>query len=297
MSYFGEQVEERRRFTKEERHAILMRNSCRCCTCNKKLTDKTMTVEHIIPISRGGTNDIKNLIPLCGECNRMKGNLLYIGMDYYAAITNVSLQQEISKLVFDWFESVKSSFDLRKYPLVSPCISINLVMGDIKTKVFSHSSICDLHYVGKSLREEVESVCGISLSDAASYYVLKKRASDKLLLLLKVEYENDVLRFIVLWNDILSLKVLSTILWSIAYHTNGRFKILNIPLDGFCIWFNGSELCSAINKYGIEGVLSEGYTVSTYKYSQPYNSAEYCAVAGVSVIDSVKNQMSNTQEK
>lgn len=151
MSYFGEQVEERRRFTKEERHAILMRNSCRCCTCNKKLTDKTMTVEHIIPISRGGTNDIKNLIPLCG----------------------------------------------------------------------------------KSLREEVESVCGISLSDAASYYVLKKRTSDKLLLLLKVEYENDVLRFIVLWNDILSLKVLSTILWSIAYHTNGRFKILNIPLDGF----------------------------------------------------------------
>ncbi len=31
-------------------------------------------VDHIKPISRGGSNDIFNLMPCCIECNRKKGN-------------------------------------------------------------------------------------------------------------------------------------------------------------------------------------------------------------------------------
>ncbi|MFJ8152239.1 HNH endonuclease [Streptomyces sp. NPDC094468] len=32
------------------------------------------TADHIVPLSRGGTNDIENLRPACGPCNFSRGN-------------------------------------------------------------------------------------------------------------------------------------------------------------------------------------------------------------------------------
>ena len=44
-----------------------------CPRCGKQ-TDK-FTVDHIIPLSRGGTNTIDNLVPLCLRCNIQKSNI------------------------------------------------------------------------------------------------------------------------------------------------------------------------------------------------------------------------------
>jgi len=41
---------------------------CLCCGAVKKLTK-----DHILPVTQGGTNDIRNIQPLCVGCNSRKG--------------------------------------------------------------------------------------------------------------------------------------------------------------------------------------------------------------------------------
>ncbi len=47
---------------------------CQYCSC--VLTKKTATMDHVTPLSRGGSNDIDNIVPACRSCNARKGNKL-----------------------------------------------------------------------------------------------------------------------------------------------------------------------------------------------------------------------------
>ncbi len=51
------------------RNAILRRDKLQCQRCKKKRDRNDLEVHHIIPRSRGGTNDHKNLITLCKWCH------------------------------------------------------------------------------------------------------------------------------------------------------------------------------------------------------------------------------------
>lgn len=42
--------------------------------CEKCGSFKNLTVDHIIPITKGGANDIKNVQVLCRTCNILKSN-------------------------------------------------------------------------------------------------------------------------------------------------------------------------------------------------------------------------------
>jgi 5-methylcytosine-specific restriction endonuclease McrA len=47
-----------------------------------------MTKDHILPVSRGGSNAVTNLQTMCSTCNAAKGNRM---------ITNEELQREVMK--------------------------------------------------------------------------------------------------------------------------------------------------------------------------------------------------------
>jgi 5-methylcytosine-specific restriction endonuclease McrA len=72
-------------YTKREWYELKRRFDFTCLCCGQKEPAIKLTVDHVIPISRGGTNDIGNIQPLCRRCNQSKGTQT---IDYRERIIN-----------------------------------------------------------------------------------------------------------------------------------------------------------------------------------------------------------------
>lgn len=46
-----------------------------CWFCGLRLRPKITTVDHKVPLSKGGKNEPDNLVPACKNCNHEKGKL------------------------------------------------------------------------------------------------------------------------------------------------------------------------------------------------------------------------------
>ena len=59
------------------RKEVFKRDNYTCVQCGAKKEDgATLHVDHIIPVSRGGTDELDNLQTLCGDCNLNKSDLI-----------------------------------------------------------------------------------------------------------------------------------------------------------------------------------------------------------------------------
>lgn len=56
--------------TREEWVAIIERYGGKCLRCGKQTK---LTMDHVIPVSKGGPHSAANIQPLCGPCNSSKG--------------------------------------------------------------------------------------------------------------------------------------------------------------------------------------------------------------------------------
>ncbi len=54
------------------RKYVFERNNYQCQSCGKQYGETDLTIDHIIPLARGGSNDISNLQTLCFSCNCKK---------------------------------------------------------------------------------------------------------------------------------------------------------------------------------------------------------------------------------
>lgn len=59
------------------------RSSGICHYCKKQFLPKELTMDHIIPLARGGKSQKFNLVPCCKECNTKKNQLLPLEWEEY----------------------------------------------------------------------------------------------------------------------------------------------------------------------------------------------------------------------
>jgi len=53
-----------------------LRDRFECQYCNQDLTIKTVTMDHVVPISKGGKTEWENIVAACMPCNSKKGSHL-----------------------------------------------------------------------------------------------------------------------------------------------------------------------------------------------------------------------------
>jgi|GEM_PF-1652978 len=82
---------------------VLKRDNCKCFLCNASPANDIMVelqVDHIKPVSMGGSNDMDNLWTLCKKCNRLKGDNYDI---------NIRLEAFKHKLVCELQKEIKDN--------------------------------------------------------------------------------------------------------------------------------------------------------------------------------------------
>lgn len=225
---------ERRLFTYEEREQILKSSNKKCACCGLKLTTKTMTVEHIIPLHRGGTNDMENLTALCKTCNKDKGNILYLPHSFYSALIDTPRVIQMDNMVRNWFKTYKQRHDIERYPLIAPKHNtmINPVHqnGHHNKIQYSRQLVLTWTLISSEHYDEMEAISGTDLKTIrtmlqrtrpdtneydikekpyyevykpVTFYALRKLSNDKLLAIVAVRYDKDIQDMIVylVWTD------------------------------------------------------------------------------------------------
>lgn len=63
----------RKNISKKTRFEVFKRDNFTCQYCGRSAPSVVLEIDHIKPVSKGGDNDIMNLITSCFDCNRGKG--------------------------------------------------------------------------------------------------------------------------------------------------------------------------------------------------------------------------------
>lgn len=120
---------ERDRLTWEEKHAIALKSNDCCCHCGKKVFFSNIgeaTVDHFIPLDRGGSNRDINMIMMCEDCNHDKGRKI-MGMDFIPYL----LEPHKTKLA----EYVNSYIQTMDYVQRNRLLALNEYNGKIYSQV------------------------------------------------------------------------------------------------------------------------------------------------------------------
>lgn len=223
--FIGERVEERRVFTIEEKQAMLMKSRSKCASCGTLISLKSMSCEHVVPISRGGTNDLKNMVALCKECNTYKRNLLFLPNNYYSHLDNRYFQ-EICETFYGWFKEYSEDFDLTRHPLITPVTRIPLYKEVGKKRFLIGRN--DLFYVNRDERKYIEDTLGIQLR-RNTHYVLKSCKDDSILALFEVRMNAFTMDIEIVWTS-LAERLVAMFVTSLIKNIANVYGVLKVPI-------------------------------------------------------------------
>jgi 5-methylcytosine-specific restriction protein A len=55
----------------------------RCYYCAKKVAYKDFSMDHLVPLARGGRSTKNNLVPACKDCNKRKKSMMPLEWEEY----------------------------------------------------------------------------------------------------------------------------------------------------------------------------------------------------------------------
>ncbi len=54
-----------------------------CYYCSRKIAYRDLTMDHLVPLARGGCSTKNNLVPACKDCNNKKKSMLPLEWEEY----------------------------------------------------------------------------------------------------------------------------------------------------------------------------------------------------------------------
>lgn len=83
--------------SKRTRYEVLRRDGNRCRYCGGQAPDVTLTVDHVVPVALGGSDDPGNLVAACRDCNAGKSS----------SSPEASVVADVAAESFRWAEALR----------------------------------------------------------------------------------------------------------------------------------------------------------------------------------------------
>lgn len=122
-------MSKRKSISKTVRFEVFKRDNFSCQYCGAKSPDVVLHLDHIHPVSKGGDNEIINLVTACDSCNLGKSD---VELNDNAAIAKQRAQLEVLnerreqlEMLLEWRESLKD-FDQFEVDAVIEAIESNM---------------------------------------------------------------------------------------------------------------------------------------------------------------------------
>ena len=86
---------------KDRKKQVWKKSNGLCAHCGKQTAPSQQTIDHVIPQSIGGTDDMQNLMPLCKYCNGSRESKKVNIGEYYKYASPFAIM-DAESYVADW---------------------------------------------------------------------------------------------------------------------------------------------------------------------------------------------------
>lgn len=90
--------------TKRLRFEILRRDNHTCRYCGESAPDVKLTIDHVVPVSLGGSDDPTNLVAACPDCNAGKSS----------SIPDAPLVADVESDAIRWSKAIATASDVQQ---------------------------------------------------------------------------------------------------------------------------------------------------------------------------------------
>lgn len=276
-----EKRESRIPFSKNIRDKVFKRDGYRCVRCGASNKEKRLEVDHIIPISRGGTNDIDNLQTLCWECNKDKGAVIPdLGLKHDIEIKenelktlNRLLQENKNKLNTSTNENDRKKYANKIKQLEKNIFPVRKELNELKNKYPKEKRIDDVK-INKIEKEILFNKLYVELSSRKksilkNHFNLNNLTNDAMLKRICEKYsEDEIIRVIENYNTTshktlektITFDMLPLISSELSLNTTSKETIINHLINNY----DNTQINALIDKV----------KTKEYKYNTSFNNIE-----------------------